>query len=252
MCCGGTKAPTCAKNCSIITFVGGGITLLGMLIAVGVFNVRSPDTPPNINGVTLPCPISVLSVQGMFHENVTCYTDLHDDCDRRRLDTITTMNATQHLELQKKKLEGLKQIRLRLADPLAAVRHGAVELLKKTRLPAAKGSAAADKEAAPRRLSESCNVGQTQQHGKLNLGLNHGGCFLCSAGSQYELDELCKATCLADPNVPPQAPPSPRRVADLILLLPAARGSAAHTSTPSPPSTATTSPPSTAASSTKV
>ena len=156
MCCGGTKAPTCAKNCSIVTFVGGGITLLGMLIAVGVFNVRSPDTPPNINGVTLPCPISVLSVQGMFHENVTCYTDLHDDCDRRRLDTITTMNATQHLELQKKKLEGLKQIRLRLADPLAAVRHGAVELLKKTRLPAAKGAAAADKEAAPRRLSESC------------------------------------------------------------------------------------------------
>ena len=63
--------------------------------------------------MTLPFPISV---QGMFHENVTCYIDLHDDCDRRRLDTITTMNATQHLELQKKKLEGLKQIRLRLAQ----------------------------------------------------------------------------------------------------------------------------------------
>ena len=45
-------------------------------------------------------------------------------------------------------------------------------------------------------------------HGELNLGVNRGGCFLCDADSQEELNRLCQATCLADPEVSPPLPRS--------------------------------------------
>ena len=59
---------------------------------------------------------------------------------------------------------------------------------------------------------DACPDDGPTHHGELNLGLNHGGCFQCSASSQKELDELCKATCLADPNVPACRPPSLHRL----------------------------------------
>ena len=40
--CSGDQAPSCAKNCSIVTFVGGVIALLGTIIAASVFNVSLP------------------------------------------------------------------------------------------------------------------------------------------------------------------------------------------------------------------
>ena len=51
----------------------------------------------------------------------------------------------------------------------------------------------------PGASAQECNEPRTQ-HGDLNMGVNFGGCFLCAADSQEALVELCKGTCLADPN----------------------------------------------------
>ena len=47
-------------------------------------------------------------------------------------------------------------------------------------------------------LAQAEDCPTTTHHGELNLGVNRGGCYYCPAGSQAEVDALCKAVCMAD------------------------------------------------------